>query len=422
MKNDWKKKYLYYGVTLLCVCFIAIIFWNLLKNLSWLKNFINTILSGLSSVIIGMFIAYLLNPILVCLEKRIFVPFTTFIAGKVKRLKNKEKFIFKSSRALSIICTLIIFIGLLWEFIWLIVPQIYKNVLSISNDIPGYVENIQAWVTNFWSNNAEQAAWLSSFMEQLTTTLTNYLNNDVIPKLGNLIVNISTGVLGGVKFIFNFIVGIVVSVYVMAGNETFACQLKKMLYAIFPLSSANKILSGVRETDRIFGGFFSGKIVDSLIIGVLCYFAMLILKLPYAVLISVIIGVTNVIPFFGPFIGAIPSAIIVLFVNPMQCLVFIILIVVLQQLDGNIIGPLILGDSVGISGFWIIVSISAGASLFGVWGMIFGVPICACLYNLFKYICEHLLKKKQLPISSRDYMNMEQIDHKHHIVEKGDEK
>ena len=418
MKNDWKKKYLYYGATLLAVCFIAMVFWHLLQHLSWLKNFSKTLLSGLSSVLIGMFIAYLLNPILVCLENKVFVPLATVLVRNNKRLKNKDKFIFKFGRTLSIILTLVIFVGIIWEFLWLIVPQIYKSILSISNDIPTYVTNVQQWVMNLWANNQEQAAWLTNMLDQVTDTVTNFLNNDLIPKLGDLIVNISTGVIGGVKFIFNFVVGIMVSVYIMAGKEKFGAQLKKMLYAFFSRRHANQILVGVRETDRIFGGFINGKIIDSIIIGFLCYFAMLILQLPYAVLISVIIGVTNVIPFFGPFIGAIPCAIIVFFVSPMQCVAFVILIFVIQQLDGNIIGPLILGDSIGISGFWIIVSISVGASMFGVAGMIFGVPICACLYNLVRYICNHLLRKKDLPTDSIEYMNMDRIDRAHHIVEK----
>lgn len=418
MKNDWKKKYLYYGVTLLAVSFIAMIFWHLLLHLGWLKEFLGTLLGGLSSVLIGMFIAYLLNPILVCLENKVFVPLATALVRNHKRLKNKDRFIFKFGRTMSIIFTLLIFVGIIWEFLWLVVPQIYKSILSISNDIPGYVTDVQSWVMNLWANNQEQAAWLTNMLDQVTDTVTNFLNNDLIPKLGDLIVNISSGVIGGVKFIFNFVIGIMVSVYIMAGKEKFGAQLKKMLYACFSRSHANKILAGVRETDRIFGGFINGKIIDSIIIGFLCYAAMLILKLPYAILISVIIGVTNFIPFFGPFIGAIPCAIIVFFVNPMQCVAFVILILVIQQLDGNIVGPLILGDSIGISGFWIIVSISVGASMFGVAGMIFGVPICACLYNLVRYICNYLLRKKNLPTDSREYLNMERIDRAHHIVEK----
>lgn len=418
MKNDWKKKYLYYGATLLAVCFIAMAFWQLLQHLTWLKEFCGTLLGGLSSVIIGMFIAYLLNPILVCLENKVFVPLATFLIRKNKRVKNKDKFIFKFGRTMSIIFTLVIFIGVIWEFLWLIVPQMYKSILSISNDIPTYVKDVQQWVMNLWANNQEQAAWFTSMLEQVTDTVTNFLNNEVIPKLGDLIVNISTGVIGGVKFVFNFVVGIIVSVYVMAGKEKFGAQLKKLLYAFFSRSHANKILAGVRETDRIFGGFINGKLIDSIIIAFLCYAAMMILDLPYAVLISVIIGITNVIPFFGPFIGAIPSAIIIFFVSPMECLVFVILILVIQQLDGNIIGPLILGDSIGISGFWIIVSISVGASLFGVAGMIFGVPICACLYSLVRYICNSMLKKKRLPTDTKEYLNMERIDRAHHIVEK----
>ncbi len=418
MKNDWKKKYLYYGLTLLAVCVVAILFWQLFMHITWVAGFASAIIKGLSSVLIGMFIAYLLNPILVFFERRLYVPLASVLVKNRSNIKNKERFVFKFGRTLSIISTLIVFLGLLWGFMWLVIPQIYKSVISISNDIPTYVTNVQEWITDFWKNNQQQAAWLTSLVNQLTDTVTDFLNGNIIPKLGDLIVNISTGLLGGVKFVFNFVVGIMVSVYVMAGKEMFGAQLKKLLYAIFSRHHANKILSGIRQMDHILGGFINGKIVDSVIIGILCYFSMLALKLPYPVLIAVIVGVTNVIPFFGPFIGAVPSAVIILFVSPMQCLVFVILILVIQQLDGNIIGPLILGDSIGISGFWIIVSISLGASLFGVAGMIFGVPICACIYQLIRYLCNHMLEQKNLPTDSREYMNMERIDRTHHIVER----
>lgn len=413
MRDKENKKYLYYALTGISV----ILFWYLLQNITKFKEIAETLLGGLTSVLIGMFIAYLLNPILVCLEKKVFIPFGTFLVKNRKRIKNKEKFIFKFGRTLAIIWTLAIFIGLLWEFFGLIAPQVYNSVLSISNDIPTYVENVQQWISGFWDNNTEQAAWLTNIINQATKVVTDYLNNDLIPKLGDLIVNISSGLIGGVKFVFNFAVGIMVSVYIMAAKERFGAQLKKLLYAVLSRRHANKVLQGVREVDRIFGGFISGKLVDSLIIAVLCYLGMLILKLPYTVLISVIIGVTNVIPFFGPIIGAIPCAIIVFFVSPMQCVVFVILIVILQQLDGNVIGPLILGDSIGISGFWIIVSISIGASTFGVAGMLLGVPVFACVYSLVRYLCNHMLQKKKLPVDSVEYMNVERIDREHHIVE-----
>lgn len=414
MKDKKDRKYLYYALTGISV----ILFWYLLQNLDKIREIAGALFSGLSSVLIGMFIAYILNPILVCLEKRVFVPFATFLVKNRKRIKNKEKVIFKFGRALSIIFTLLIFIGLLWEFFWLVAPQIYNSILSISNDIPGYVVNVQNWISDFWANNTEQATWFTNVVNQATETVTNYLNNDLIPKLGDLIVNISSGVIGGVRFIFNFVVGIMVSVYIMASKERFGAQLKKLLYALLSRSHANQVLHATREVDRIFGGFISGKIVDSLIIAVLCYLGMLILELPYPVLIAVIVGITNVIPFFGPIIGAIPSAFIVLLVNPMQCVAFVILILVLQQLDGNVIGPLILGDSIGISGFWIIVAISVGASTFGVAGMLFGVPLFACLYSLVRFICNYLLKKKSLPLDSIDYVNIERIDREHHVVER----
>ncbi len=410
MKDKWDRKYLYYGITAVIVCFIAIAFQALLEHVGKVVGVVDSFITSLNSVLIGLFIAYLMNPILVCLDSKVFGPFAKKIANRLPFVKKKDSFAFRLGRTLSIIMTLFIFVGLIWTFLWLVIPSIYESIVAISQNSSTYIENIQVWIHNIWNSDKQQEAWVVNIINQVTTSVTTYLDTEIIPKLGTWIVNVSSGVIGGVKFLFNCVVGLIVSVYVMASKERFSAQCKKMIYAFLSKSKADKLIEGISVTDRIFGGFISGKIVDSIIIGILCYFGMTILKLDFVVLISVIVGVTNVIPFFGPFIGAIPSALILLLVDPMQCLIFVIWVLVLQQLDGNVIGPLILGDSTGVNGFWIIVSISVGGGMFGVPGMIFGVPVFATIYHLVRYICEELLKKKGMPTDTDAYRKQEDTD------------
>ena len=210
--------------------------------------------------------------------------------------------------------------------------------------------------------------------------------------------------------VYNLVIGIIVSVYILSNLEGFTASAKRMLYSLFPVETAEKIREGVAFTDRTFMGFINGKLLDSAIIGLICYIVCAILKMPYALLVSVIVGVTNVIPFFGPFIGAVPSAIIILMVSPLKCLIFIVFIIVLQQVDGNIIGPKILGSSIGINGFWVMFSIILGAGLFGFWGMLLGVPVFVVIYTAINSRIERRLKENDLPWRVEEYSELDHID------------
>ena len=203
-----------------------------------------------------------------------------------------------------------------------------------------------------------------------------------------------------------------ISIYVLFSKETFAGQGKKITFALFNTKTANQIIKDTRFISDTFIGFISGKIIDSIIIGFICFAGTSILKMPYALLISVIVGVTNVIPFFGPYLGAIPSTILILMVNPVKCIYFILFILVLQQLDGNFIGPKILGQSTGLSGFWVIFSITIFGGIMGVPGMIIGVPFFAVLYAMIKRLTNRLLLKRGLPSETNKYMNVDYIQDK----------
>lgn len=207
--------------------------------------------------------------------------------------------------------------------------------------------------------------------------------------------------------VMSFVVGIIISIYVLMGKERFFAQSKKLLSALIPTPAVDRIVQITHQSHEIFSGFISGKILDSCIVGLLCFIGMVIFRWPYAVLISVMVGVTNVIPYFGPFFGAIPSVLIMLIVDPVKAIWLALFILALQQLDGNVIGPKILGNSTGLSAFWVIFSITVFGSLFGVVGMFIGVPLFAVIYSLVRQFCEWRLSCKGMPTGTADYASPE---------------
>ena len=224
--------------------------------------------------------------------------------------------------------------------------------------------------------------------------LVKWVTDTVIPQAQVAIVAVTGGIWSVIIFLKNLLIGMMISVYLLARKESFAKQSKKLLYALLPEVPYRRTLRAVAEADRIFSGFVRGKLLDSLIIGIICFFCCSLLKFPYTPIISVFVGVTNIIPIFGPFLGAVPSAFLILLVSPRQCLYFILFIIALQQFDGNILGPKILGKSTGISSFWVIVAIVVGGGFGGVLGMFLGVPIFACINSLVHWFTDRSLTKK----------------------------
>ena len=230
----------------------------------------------------------------------------------------------------------------------------------------------------------------------------------VLPSVQEIISEVSTSLIGSVVdllvWLFNFIIGIIISIYLLSSKELFCAQAKKITYALLREERANNLINNMRFANKTFGGFLIGKILDSFIIGILCFIGTSVLKIPYALLISVIVGVTNIIPFFGPYLGAIPCALILIMINPIKCVVFLIFVLVLQQFDGNVLGPKILGNSTGLSSFWVIFSITVFGGLFGVLGMFVGVPVFAVIYAAIKTFVSQRLVKKNLPADTNYYM------------------
>lgn len=404
MKFKFNKKYLYWGITAFLVIACSILFYYVLFHRSSFTGGIGRIIQISMPIIDGFVLAYLITPILNKVEKCIIKPI--YIKADIPMTsKNKQRM-----RAISILLTIVLILIVFYEFFGLIIPEVIRSVQSIIFQMPVYVNNLTNWALGLIKDNPDLEIAVNQLINQYSAKIMDYVNTNLLPHINELIKTLSLSVLGVFKAFWNFIIGFILSIYVLGSKEKFAGQAKKIAYALFDRKGGNELISNFRFIHSTFIGFIGGKIVDSIIIGIICFICTNIIGTPYAILVSVIVGVTNVIPFFGPWIGGIPSALLVLMVDPLQALYFVILILVIQQFDGNILGPKILGDSTGLSGFWVIFAITIFSGLFGVLGMIVGVPIFAVIYAAIKSVVNRLLRKKDLPTDIQPYMTVGQID------------
>ena len=406
MKVHWKNKYLYWGLTAFAVVGASMLFYFLLFRMDVVFGTLRKLISILMPIICGAIIAYLLIPIVNFQERHIY----KFLIKKKHITPNKTQR--KVMRYVGIVCALIFSFFIIYSLLSMIVPSIIESIISIINDSPRYFQNIRHWLESLLKDNPEWKTTVFSYVEQYSPRIENFLNDQILPQLRSILQHLSTGVFGTLVFLKNLLIGLIISVYLMAGKEEFVTQSKMFVYAFFSTEHANNVVKGVRFIHKTFVGFIIGKIIDSVIIGILCYIGTTIIGTPYALLVSVVVGVTNVIPFFGPYLGAIPTAFIILMVNPMQCLYFLIFILLLQQFDGNILGPKILGNSTGLSSFMVIVAILLFGGLMGVSGMIIGVPTLAVIMAGMKTFRAYNLRKKSMPMEEKVYTHMEYMNPK----------
>lgn len=399
MKKD--NHYFAWGLTAVCVVCAILLIYDLIFRDSIVMAYAGKLMDILAPILYGCALAYLLAPVVNWFERIIF------------RRAGKRQV--KGLRALSVALTWVVVFALLYGLLRVLLPELYKSVLQLASNAKTYYDTIESWVLRLLENNPDLArqveAAFNQFYEEITrnefyqealVSLT-WLKDNLMPQLQVALQAVTGGVVGVLTFFKNLFLGVMISLYLLASKESFAAAGCKLCYTLLPEEGAAWFIRGVKATDRIFSGFVRGKLLDSLIIGVLCFIGSSILDFPYAPLVSVVVGATNIIPFFGPFLGAIPSAFLILLASPIKCLYFIIFILALQQFDGNILGPKILGDSTGISGFWVILAILVGGGLWGVAGMFLGVPICACIYAGIRFFSDSRLKKKGLPVSASSY-------------------
>lgn len=417
-KTNWNiRPYLAIGLTAFLVIVSSVAFFFLIYRYDGFARILGKIIGILQPITIGLVIAYLMTPI-VNFEERHLLPLAQ---RKMKNPKKANKLV----RAVSVIGALAFFVLLIGVLLLMVIPELYKSINGLIVTLPKQVASFMEWLNGYVSSDSEISGYLEVGLTKATEYFEHWAKTDFLPQTKNILAGVTTGVINAVKVLFHVLIGIIISIYVLMSKEEFIGQSKKLTYALLPGKSANAVIHTVHKSNEIFGGFISGKLLDSLIIGVLCFICLYFMKMPYAVLVSVIVGVTNVIPFFGPYLGAVPSAILIMLANPIQGVYFIIFILVLQQFDGNILGPAILGESTGLSSFWVVFAILVGGGIFGIPGMIIGVPAFAVIFYVLRKIVNYILKKRQLPQDSGIYIQVEKLDVKNRALicyQKEDEK
>ena len=404
MKFKWDKKYLYAGVTAFLTVACILLFYWIVTDRSMLFSGLKKVLDALKPLVYAVVFAFLLAPICNWTESRWFLPLSQ------KMLKKNPQKAPHLARGFSVATALICGIVVVGAMVWLVIPQTYKSVEALITSAPGYIETAVARVEKWAASDSVLGAQLLSVINGIYNGALDWLQNGLIPKMDDIVVHVTAGLVGTVKVVFNVAVGLIITVYLLADKEKFLAQCKKTVYCLFKKRAANEIVKTASFTFDMFGNFITARLIDGVIIGVINYIAMLLLGMPYPELISVIVGVTNIIPFFGPFIGAIPSALLILLVDPVKCLIFIVFTLVLQQVDGNIIGPALLGSKTGISSFWVIVALLVGGGLFGFVGMVCAVPLFAVLYTLLKKAGNKKLAERGLTGQTDAYKSLAYID------------
>lgn len=376
-----KYPYLRLGITLFVSLAAAITFVFLLLRIDEISSFWTAITSGLRPVIVGVALAYLLYHPCLALEKRI------------KRLG-------KAARPLSVAIVMLIVIGLIALFFALVLPQLISSIRNLVTNLPGMVQTQLDRLNARLEGHTEVAEQIMLWVESVENQLMEWIRTNML----STVTALSRSVLTVSSVVIDLLISFIVAIYLLFDRERYVAQLRKLFFAVSRKSRWNNaILDAFHQANYIFSGFISGKLIDSLIVGLVCFICLSLMRMPYTLLVSVIVGVTNIIPMFGPFIGAVPSAFLILLVSPGKCLAFLIFIVILQQIDGNVIGPRILGDSTGLSAFYVIASMLLFNQLMGFMGMVIGVPLFATLYYVIKRAAEFSLKQMDMPVETKAY-------------------
>lgn len=377
-------------------CLIGIVlitFYFLLQRIEILKNTFDLITSIILPFIVGIVLAFLL---------RAPMNFLEFIILNKLNIKQRTK------HKIAVFGAILFGMLVVIIFLLLLCPQLYDSIKTLVSNFQDYYSNFNEILLSFetylgidFGYIYDQISANIPPLEEMTSYLMS-LASTFLPNLLSTTVNFANAII-------KTVVGVIICTYILLDCDGLYREFKRSIYAFFDNKKADRIIFLTSLTNRVFNNFIGGKIIDSLIIGILCYIGMSLLKMPYTLLISVIIGITNIIPFFGPFIGAIPGAFIVLVAEPSQCIWFILFILLLQQFDGNILGPYILGDSVGLPAIWVMFAILVGGGLFGLVGMIIGVPTFAVIYYLYKEKVDEKLKNKQLLLQKAEEAKKEEL-------------
>lgn len=421
MKIEWNRKYTTVAVYVVITAVVLALLFAIFTNFGEVKNFLGTFNSILSPVYIGFAVAYLANPIMKMSEKHIF---------RFKVTSNKR---FGIKRGLSIALSLIVLLIIVTILFLLLIPQIFLSISDLVSKMSGYIDKTVAWLREFLPSDMFSDSELTletfynSILEYLKTTGFTTELAKLTDGLGQLSGNIDkiitgsfalikdylsvllgyfTGVANG---ILNVVLGIFFAIYMLSSKEKLMAQAKKVIRALTSEKMYNNVIELAIFSNKTFGGYLIGKIVDSFIVGLIMFIACSIARIPYALLLSALVGITNIIPVIGPFIGAIPGVLIIFIVDPSKVLLFVIFNIFIQQIDGNIIVPKILGESTGLSSLWVLFSITVFGGMWGLFGMFISVPIFAIAYKLVKLLIEKILREKQLATETLEYYTDNEI-------------
>ena len=414
MKRENRSPYLAMGLTAFAVIAASLLLFFLLFHMKEVSGFLGTLGVILRPIFMGAVIAFLLLPV----HRTILKFLMAMTTEKRKADRRNVSFL----NFVAIILSLLLALFLIYLLLAMVIPQVYESIVGLVQSIPDYIEVIQGWLQTFFEDNPEIQAAVMSVYNSAAASLEQWLNADILPNLESVSTTFQwvrttiwpnfTGVMAGVSGVLlgflvlvkDLLIAVIVSVYLLARKDTFAAQSKKIVYSLFRTDIADLLVDEVRNAYKIMSGFINGKLVDSLIIGAICFVCCSLFKFPYPALVATIVGVTNIIPFFGPFIGAVPCGLLIFLVSPLQAVYFAIFIVVLQQFDGNILGPKILGETTGLASFWVLFSILLFGGLFGFAGMVLGVPVFAMIYSVVSRTVAHGLRARNLPVDTEEYM------------------
>lgn len=404
MHKITRTPYFKLGAAIFAAGALLIVFNRIIAHFAGFSEGISQLESILSPFIYGFVMAYLLCPIYNFSVRKLYKAFS-------RRAKNKKR-AFRFARVLATVIAMVILIGVVAGLTALVIPQVIDSISDLISMLPGRIQALYGFLSDKVAamQNREVASQIGGYLQNIQERLSGWVSTTVLPRMGDLVSRLSQGLIATLRTIINIAIGLVVCVYVLNSKENFKAQSRKIIIALTKKETAERIFDFGAFTNRTFGGFINGKIIDSIIIGLLCFILMSIFRMPYAILVSTIIGITNVIPFFGPIIGAVPSAIIICVVSPLKALYFLLLIFLLQQVDGNIIGPAVLGKTTRLASFWVMFAIIVGGGLFGFFGMVIGVPVFAIIYYYIARFIDGRLRKKDMPEATADYRDYQNYD------------
>lgn len=404
MKELFRSTYFKFGLTIFIAGSLLILLFEAVNNWSSVGTGWDTLYTIVSPFIYGLVMAYLLCPVYNATVRRMY--------RLTKDTWGSRKGALRYARILATVVALLVLFGVVGGLFALILPETVRSITGLIQTMPERVNALGDWFMGLSvnENNPELAAAVEAVINHTTTSFMEWAENTLLPSLGDYMSKTFLGVWVTLKTVMNLLIGVIVSVYFLNSKEKFKAQAKKTIMALCTKERADDLFELANYSNMQFGGFINGKIIDSAIIGVLCFILMTIIGLPYTVLVSTIVGITNIVPFFGPFIGAIPGTLIILLESPIQAFYFIILILALQQFDGNILGPKILGETSGLASFWVMFAILVGGGLFGFPGMILGVPTFAVLYYYASKFLRKKLKRKNMAENTEEYMEFNKYD------------